>query len=96
MGTSAWGFLEYWNFVNTNAAGIGIFLTLIFGVVAIGFNLYNSLKLNKVDKNAKQIDDHGQRLSVHIMDTERSFDKVDKGITEILNKLEDTSKEEMK
>lgn len=87
VGTSAWGFLEYWNFVNTNAAGIGVLLTLVFGVIAIGFNLYNSIKLNKVDENKKQIDDHGDKLYSHIQDTEKSFEKVDSGINEILSKL---------
>lgn len=87
VGTSAWGFLEYWNFVNTNAAGIGVLLTLLFGIIAIVFNLYNSSKLNKVDENKKQIDDHGDRLHSHIQDTEESFKKVGSGIDEILSKL---------
>ena len=50
-GTSAWGMAEYWGFINTNAAGLGVMLTLLFGVVAICFNLYNSSKLNKVEEN---------------------------------------------
>lgn len=88
VGTSAYGALEYWDFVNTNAAGLGVLLTLVFGVVAIIFNFYNSFKLSKVDKNEKQIDDHGERLHSHIKSTEASFNKVDSGITEILSKLE--------
>ena len=87
VGTSAWGFLESWNFLNTNAAGIGVILTLIFGVIAIGFNLFNSSKLSKADKNKKEIDDHGQRLNLHIEHTESSFNEVNSGINEILNKL---------
>ncbi len=79
--TSAWGFLEYWNFVNTSAAGIGVFLTLIFGIIAIMFNLYNSFKLNKVDKNEKDIGDQGERLELHIIETRDSLD-------EILSKLD--------
>jgi len=87
VGTSAWGLLEYWNFVNTNAAGIGVMLTLLFGVAAIGFNLYNSIKLSKADKNKEEIDNQGQRLHDHIKDTEVAFISVNKGITEILTKL---------
>ena len=87
VGTSAWGFAEYWGFVNTNAAGIGVLLTLLFGLIAIGFNFYNSSKLNKVDENKKKIDDHGDRLHSHIQDTEKSFNHVNSGIDEILSKL---------
>tara|TARA_R110000851_G_scaffold125442_1_gene256362 strand:- start:228 stop:566 length:339 start_codon:yes stop_codon:yes gene_type:complete len=87
VGTSAWGFLEYWDFVNTNAAGIGVLLTLVFGIIAILFNLYNSSKLNKTEENKQVIDDHGDRLYLHIKETEKSFKKVDSGINEILNKI---------
>ena len=87
VGTSALGFLEAWDFVNTNAAGLGVLLTLIFGIIAILFNLYNSSKLNKVDKNERTIDDHGEKLHLHIKSTEESFNKVDAGIGEIKNLL---------
>lgn len=91
VGTSAWGFAECWGFINTNAAGIGVLLTMVFGLIAIGFNLYNSSKLNKVDENKKKIDDHGDKLYSHIQDTEKSFNNVNNGINEILSKL--TSKD---
>lgn len=55
VGSSAWGALEYWDFINTNAAGIGVLLTLFFGLIAIFFNIYNSSKLNKSDENSKKI-----------------------------------------
>ena len=80
VGTSLWGVAEYWNFVNTNAAGIGVLLTLVFGVVAICFNAYNSIKLSKVDKNERRIGDHGERLELHIKETRD-------GLDEILSKL---------
>lgn len=87
IGTSAWGALEYWNFINTNAAGIGVMLTVSFGLIAIAFNLYNSLKLNKADENKKKIDEHGEKLQSHMQETKKSFSKVDDGINEIINKL---------
>jgi len=83
VGTSAWGFAELFGFVNTNAAGIGVLLTMFFGIVAICFNLYNSSKLNKVDKNEKEIGNHGERLELHIKETRD-------GLDEILNKLNNT------
>jgi hypothetical protein len=78
-GTSIWGALEWWDFVNTNAAGLGVLLTLIFGLAAIGFNLYNSTKANK---NEQDIDSHGEKLDLHIKQTRI-------GIDEILRKLND-------
>lgn len=87
IGTSAWGALEYWNFINTNAAGIGVMLTVLFGLIAIAFNLYNSLKLNKADENKKKIDDQGEKLQSHMQETEKAFIKVDTGINEIISKL---------
>ncbi|PHS02402.1 MAG: hypothetical protein COA78_21010 [Blastopirellula sp.] len=86
-GTSLWGFAELFGFINTNAAGIGVLLTLVFGLIAIGFNLYNSSKLNEVEKNKKKIDDHGDKLHSHIQDTEKSFKEVGAGIDKILSKL---------
>lgn len=80
LGTSAWGAAEYWDFINTNAAGLGVLFTLFFGLVAIGFNLYNSSRLSKVDKNERDIDDHGEKLDMHIQETRE-------GLDEILNKL---------
>ena len=79
-GTSAWGVLEYWDFINTNAAGIGVLLTFTFGVVAICLNTYNSIKLSKADKNEKDISSHGEKLDSHIKETRN-------GLGEILKKL---------
>ena len=79
--SSAYALAELFNFVNTNAAGIGVLVTICFGLIAIGFNIYNSLKLGKADKNEKRLDDH-------IEDTVIEFENVNKGISEIINKLD--------
>ena len=86
--SSAWGALEYWNFINTNAAGIGVLVTVLFGFIAIGFNIYNSSKAGKADKNEKVIDEHAEKLDAHIHDTVIEFANVNKGIFEILSKLD--------
>jgi len=86
--SSAWGALEYWKFINTNAAGIGVLATLVFGFIAIGFNIYNSSKAGKADKNEAMIDEHGEKLDAHIHDTVIEFANVNKGIFEILSKLD--------
>jgi len=90
--SSAYGALEYWNFVNTNAAGIGVLATLVFGFIAIGFNIYNSAKLGKADKNETVIDAHAEKLDAHIQDTVIEFANVNKGIFEILSKLDNKGK----
>jgi len=94
IGTSAWGALEYWDFINTNAAGIGVLLTMLFGMVAIVFNFYNSLKLNQADKNKKDIISLGENLDSHIIETTGEFKilrtevkETNQGINSILDKL---------
>ena len=83
-----------WEWINANAAGIGVMATLVFGFIAIGFNLYNSFKLGKADKNEIIIDEHGEKLDEHIQKTDEHIEKtviefanVNKGIFEILAKL---------
>ena len=63
VSSSAWGALEYWDFVNTNAAGIGVLITLFFGIIAICFNIYNSSKLNQSDENTKKIKELQMQLA---------------------------------
>ena len=99
IGTSAWGALEYWDFINTNAAGIGVLLTLLFGMVAIVFNFYNSLKLNQADKNKKDISGLGEKLDTHIIETTEEFKSLsgevkesNQGINSILNELNKLNK----
>ena len=79
--SSVYALAEMFDFVNTNAAGIGVLVTICFGLIAIGFNLYNSVKLAKADKNEKRLDEH-------IQDTVIEFANVNKGIFEILSKLD--------
>lgn len=85
-----------WEWINANAAGIGVLATLVFGFIAIGFNIYNSFKLGKADKNEVVIDEHGEKLDEHIQKTEEHIEKtviefanVNKGIFEILGKLDE-------
>ena len=94
IGTSAWGALEYWDFINTNAAGIGVLLTMLFGMVAIIFNFYNSLKISQAEKNKKDILGLGENLDTHIIETTEEFKiirselkETNQGINSILDKL---------
>ncbi len=55
IGSSAWKLLELWDFINTNAAGIGVLVSIFFGTVAILFHIYNAKKSNESVKNKKRI-----------------------------------------
>jgi len=63
VGSSAWGMLEYWDFINTNAAGIGVLLTFFFGIIAFIFNIYNSSKLSVSGENAILIDELREEIT---------------------------------
>ena len=54
----------------------------------IAFNIFNSFKLGKADKNEAVIDEQGEKLDAHIQDTVIEFANVNKGIFEILSKLD--------
>ena len=76
IGTSAWGSLEAWDFINTNAAGLGVACTLFFGLMAFFFNIYNASKATQADKNKKSIEANEEKLDV-----------LEQGIKNILDEL---------
>ena len=76
VGTSAWGSLEYWDFINTNSAGIGVFCTLFFGLVAFFFNIYNSLKATQADKNKREIEANSKEFKEFARTTEEGISKI--------------------
>ena len=79
-GTSVWGGLEYWDFINTNAAGIGVLFTLFFGLIALAFNIYNASKSTQADKNKKEIESNSAEFKKFRAETK-------KGINSILDEL---------
>lgn len=54
MGISS--YMGWFSFINENAPGIGVIISLIALIVGIGFNVYNSSKLTQTDKNKAEID----------------------------------------
>ncbi len=72
--------LGWFEFINTNAPGLGVLASCLFGVVATVFYFLTYVK-------STQADDNKIKLDAHIKDTEESFKKVDTGIDEILTKL---------
>lgn len=72
--------LRYWDFINANAAGIGVLITFFFGMIAVGFNLYNASKSRLSDKNSERVDRLEFKVDSHYESTKTSLE-------EILNKL---------
>lgn len=53
----------YWDFINHNAAGIGVLLSFLFGVIAIGFNIYSARKAKQANDNKLEIKRLKKQLS---------------------------------
>ena len=87
VGSSAWGLLEYWDFVNTNAAGLGVLITIFFGLIAIAFNLYNSSKLRQSDTNKNKLLELDVKLNLQIKETREEFKSINSGLDKIFDKL---------
>ncbi len=75
--------LGWFDFINANAPGLGVIASCIFGVIATIFYYLTYAKSTQADENKIKLDEH-------IQSTEESFSKVDDGINEILNKLNNT------
>ena len=82
--------LGWFEFINANAPGLGFMASCFFGVVATIFYFLTYSKSAQADKNKKNLEVLEDVMSVHIKDTEKSFTKVDDGISEILRKINST------
>lgn len=74
-------------YLQSNAAGIGALCTIITLICYIFFQRLATKKATLSDKNKEDIDHHSQKLTDHISETKRGFEKVDNGIASILEKL---------
>ena len=74
--------LGWFEFINTNAPALGFIASCTFGIIATVFYLMTYSKSTQADQNKKD-------LQAHKRETEKSFSKVDAGISEILKKLND-------
>jgi len=79
--------LGWFGFINTNAPGLAFLASCIFGIVATIFYFLTYAKSTQADENKKDLKVLEDVMSGHIKDTEKSFEKVDSGISEILSKL---------
>ncbi len=85
VSTGANSYFGWFTFINANAPGIGVLLSLVFGVVGLVFYYLTWKKSTLADTNKDRLDEH-------IIETRDEFKKldtkIDKGISSILNKLD--------
>ncbi len=81
VSTGASSYFGWFTFINTNAPGIGVLLSLVFGVVGLIFYYLTWKKSTLADSNKDRLDEH-------IIETREEFTKVGDGISLILNKLD--------
>lgn len=79
--------LGWFEFVNSNAQGLGFLASCFFGIIATVFYFMTYSKSTQADKNKKDLKALEDVMTGHIEDTEESFSRVDSGIAEIINKL---------
>lgn len=79
--------LGWFEFINANAQGLGFMASCFFGAVATLFYFLTYSKSTQADQNKKDLEELESVMTDHINDTEKSFSKVDAGISEILTKL---------
>ena len=85
VGTGASSYFGLFTFINENAPGIGVLLSLVFGVVGLIFYYLTWKKATLADNNKDRLDEH----IMETRDQHKKLDtKIDKGISSILNKLD--------
>ena len=82
----------WFDFINANAPGLGVLVSCFFGVIATIFYFITFAKSTQADKNKKDLKALETVMGEHIQDTEKSFNKMNSGINEILSKLDDKVK----
>jgi hypothetical protein len=95
VGSGASSYFGWFEFVNDNAAGIGVLLSFFFGSIGLIFYWLTWKKSTLADENKINLTSHAEKLDGHIVKSDSQFIKVDtqfdqvnSGISEILNKLD--------
>ena len=81
VSTGASSYFGWFTFLNSNAPGIGVLLSLVFGVIGLVFYYLTWRKSTLADDNK-------DRLDAHIEETREEFKNVNNGISSILSKLD--------
>lgn len=87
VSSGASSYFGWFNLVNDNAPGIGVLLSLLFGIIGIVFYWLTLKKSTLADENKIELTANSERLYEHILETSTQFDNVNLGIDSILKKL---------
>ena len=88
VGLGASSYLGAFDFINTNAPGIGIILSFVFGVIGLFFYWLTWKKSTLADENKKDLEDFKTDFDEHKTDTSKQFNSLNQGIDNILDKLD--------
>ena len=83
--TKTFGWLDY---LDVHAAGIGVLLTVFFGIGYLTFHFLSLRKQTLAQKDKVRLDDLSLAFTTHQKDSQDEFKKVNKGIDDILSKLD--------
>jgi hypothetical protein len=83
--TKTFGWLDY---LDVHAAGIGVLLTIFFGIGYLTFHYLSLKKQSMAEKDKVRLDKLSTAFSDHQKETKKEFEKVGGGIQTILDKLD--------
>lgn len=83
--SGASSYFGWFNFVNSNAPGVGVFLSLIFGMIGVYFMFNASNKQEKAEVNEKKI----ESVKSDVTHLKSDMAKVKSGVEQILVKIND-------
>ena len=87
--TKTFGWLDY---LDVHAAGIGVLLTVFFGIGYLVFHYLSLKKQSMAEKDKARLDKLSIAFESHKDETKDEFQKVGSGIQEILSKIDNKGK----
>ena len=87
--TKTFGWLDY---LDVHAAGIGVLLTVFFGIGYLIFHFLSLRKQSMAEKDKARLDSLSVAFVKHQEDTQDEFKKVIKGLDEVLSKIDSKGK----
>ena len=87
VSSGASSYFGWFIFINEYAAGIGVVLSAIFGLVASVFYCLTWQKTTLANENKKDLEVQSEKLDLHIEETREEFKIIGNGVADILRKL---------
>lgn len=89
VSSGASSYFGWFQFINDNAAGIGVLLSFVFGTIGAIFYFLTWRKSIQADQNKKDLEMLSTALDEHKEETKEEFKSVNDGISEILSIVQD-------